>query len=106
MKFALLLHEKLCFEKWVCGPSVPPFVVMFRIGRKRTLATMNAFDLVVTVVLGDILARTILARDAALLEGMVGFVKKVEAVVVESNGRLVAIPLLVNGLASALGRNT
>ena len=45
-------------------------VAVLRISGKRTLAKMNAFDLVVTVALGSILASTLLSKDVALLEGI------------------------------------
>ena len=45
-------------------------IVLLRISGKRTLAKMNAFDLVVTVALGSTLATVILSKDIALAEGM------------------------------------
>lgn len=45
-------------------------VAILRISGKRTLAKMNAFDLVVTVALGSTLATIILSKDVALLEGV------------------------------------
>lgn len=48
-------------------------VIFLRISGKRTLSKLNAFDLVVTVALGSMLATVILSRDVALLEGMLGF---------------------------------
>jgi uncharacterized membrane protein YcaP (DUF421 family) len=45
-------------------------VLFVRISGKRTLAKMNAFDLVVTVALGSTLASILLTRDVALVEGM------------------------------------
>ncbi len=44
-------------------------VVLLRISGKRTLSKMNAFDFVVTVALGSILATIVLNRDVALAEG-------------------------------------
>jgi uncharacterized membrane protein YcaP (DUF421 family) len=49
-------------------------VTSLRISGKRTLAKMNAFDLVVTVALGSILANVLLNKDVALAEGVLGFV--------------------------------
>ncbi|WP_108502957.1 DUF421 domain-containing protein [Paracoccus indicus] len=46
-------------------------VVMLRISGKRTLSKMNAFDLVVTVALGSILASVLLSDSVPLAEGMV-----------------------------------
>lgn len=48
-------------------------VVFLRISGKRTLSKLNAFDLVVTVALGSILATILLNEDVALAEGMVAF---------------------------------
>lgn len=45
-------------------------VAVLRISGKRTLSKMNAFDLVVTVALGSILASTLLSKDVALVEGI------------------------------------
>ena len=48
-------------------------VAMIRISGKRTLAKLNAFDLIVTVALGSTLASTILAKSTPLLEGLTAF---------------------------------
>ncbi len=48
-------------------------IVMLRISGKRTLSKMNAFDLVVTVALGSILATILLSKDVALAEGIMAF---------------------------------
>ncbi|MBB4912737.1 DUF421 domain-containing protein [Actinophytocola algeriensis] len=45
-------------------------VVALRLSGKRTLAKMNAFDLVVTVALGSTLATILLTQQVALLEGV------------------------------------
>jgi uncharacterized membrane protein YcaP (DUF421 family) len=47
---------------------------MMRLFGKRTLATMHAYDLVITVALGSLLARIILSKDVVLLEGLVGII--------------------------------
>lgn len=44
-------------------------VVFLRFSGKRTLATLNAFDFVVTVALGSTLATTILPSSAGMIEG-------------------------------------
>jgi len=49
-------------------------VVFLRAFGKRTLAKLNAFDLVVTVALGSTLASMILSRDVALAEGVLALV--------------------------------
>ena len=44
-------------------------VVFLRISGKRTLAKLNAFDLVVTVALGSTLSAILLQESVALAEG-------------------------------------
>ncbi|TCZ57312.1 DUF421 domain-containing protein [Roseicella aquatilis] len=48
-------------------------VLLLRVSGKRTLAKLNAFDLVVTVALGSTLATVLLNRSVALAEGVVAF---------------------------------
>jgi uncharacterized membrane protein YcaP (DUF421 family) len=45
-------------------------IVSLRISGKRTLAKLNAFDLIVTVALGSTLATIVLSEDVALAEGV------------------------------------
>ncbi len=50
------------------------YVLLFfclRLAGKRTLATMNVFDLLVTVALGSTLSEIILINDVSLLQGVV-----------------------------------
>lgn len=47
-------------------------VVFLRVSGKRTLAKLNAFDLVVTVALGSTLATVLLNKSVPLLEGALG----------------------------------
>lgn len=49
-------------------------IIILRISGKRTLAKMNAFDLVVTVSLGSILAATLLNKSISLTEGLTAYV--------------------------------
>ncbi len=49
-------------------------VIFLRISGKRTLAKLNAFDLVVTVALGSTLSSIILTKSVALLEGLLALV--------------------------------
>lgn len=49
-------------------------VVFLRISGKRTLAKLNAFDLVVTVALGSTLATVLLQESVALAEGAAALV--------------------------------
>ena len=48
-------------------------VLLVRVAGKRTLAKMNAFDLIVTVALGSTLATVLLSKDVALAEGLTAF---------------------------------
>ena len=48
-------------------------VLLVRVAGKRTLAKMNAFDLIVTVALGSTLATIVLSKDVALAEGLTAF---------------------------------
>ena len=48
-------------------------VTVLRVSGKRTLAKMNAFDLVVTVALGSTLATVLLSKDVMLSEGVLAF---------------------------------
>lgn len=50
--------------------SYAALVMLLRISGKRTLAKLNAFDLVVTVALGSTLATMLLSRDVPLAEGV------------------------------------
>ena len=45
-------------------------VLLLRVSGKRTLSKMNAFDLIVTVALGSILATILLSKDVALADGV------------------------------------
>jgi uncharacterized membrane protein YcaP (DUF421 family) len=45
-------------------------VLVLRISGKRTLAKLSAFDLVITVALGSVLATIALSSDVALIEGV------------------------------------
>jgi uncharacterized membrane protein YcaP (DUF421 family) len=47
--------------------------LILRVSGKRTLAKLNAFDLVVTVALGSTLATVLPSKSVALADGLVGF---------------------------------
>ncbi|GLI98976.1 DUF421 domain-containing protein [Sphingobium sp. BS19] len=49
-------------------------VLILRTAGKRSLAKLNAFDLVVTVALGSTLATVLLSKDVALAEGILAFI--------------------------------
>lgn len=55
------------------GCAYVALLVMVRVSGKRTLAKLNAFDLVVTVALGSVLATIALSADVALAEGAAAF---------------------------------
>ncbi|RFP65325.1 DUF421 domain-containing protein [Hymenobacter lapidiphilus] len=72
--------EQILFTSWA---SLGPIVVvgamvyvgligLLRTSGKRTLSKMNAFDLIVTVALGSMLASTILSKSVALFDGLLG----------------------------------
>ncbi|HWH13540.1 MAG TPA: YetF domain-containing protein, partial [Miltoncostaeaceae bacterium] len=46
---------------------------VLRLSGKRTLAKMNAFDLIVTVALGSTLATALLSPDVSLVEALLAF---------------------------------
>ena len=48
-------------------------VLLLRVSGKRTLAKLNAFDLIVTVALGSTLATVLLSKSVALVEGVAAF---------------------------------
>lgn len=48
-------------------------ILVLRLAGKRSLAKLNAFDLVVTVALGSTLATVLLSKDVALAEGALAF---------------------------------
>lgn len=70
--------EHMFFESWsdllrvvlVGTLAYAALVAMLRISGKRTLAKLNAFDLVVTVAIGSTLATILLSRTVTLFEGL------------------------------------
>ena len=69
----------MLFESWtsvfrtvIAGTTAYVALVIFlRISGKRTLAKMNAFDLVVTVALGSTLSSVLISRDVPIADGVV-----------------------------------
>lgn len=49
-------------------------VIVLRVSGKRTLAKLNAFDLIVTVALGSTLATILLSSDVSWVEGITALV--------------------------------
>lgn len=68
------------FDSWsavlrillVGGASYAALVVLLRLGGKRILAKLNAFDLVATVALGSILATAVLSKDVRYVDALAG----------------------------------
>jgi uncharacterized membrane protein YcaP (DUF421 family) len=54
-------------------------LAMLRISGKRTLAKFNAFDFVVTVAIGSMVANTVLNEETTLLSGVIGIAVLVSA---------------------------
>jgi uncharacterized membrane protein YcaP (DUF421 family) len=71
----------MVFDGWtgparvlVVGPQAYfSLILLLRGSGNRTLAKMNAFDLIVTVALGSTLATVLLSEQVALFEGVLGF---------------------------------
>lgn len=70
------------FDSWsavlrialVGAMSYVTLVLLLRIGGKRVLAKLNAFDLVVTVALGSILASAVMSKDTSFVDTLTGMV--------------------------------
>jgi len=66
------------FDSWsdlvpvvlVGGSAYALLVLVVRLSGKRALSQLNAFDFIVTVALGSILATTLLNADVSLVEGV------------------------------------
>ncbi|WP_111732911.1 DUF421 domain-containing protein [Roseovarius amoyensis] len=75
----MLEIENMLFDNWadllrvvlVGTMAYGALVAMLRVSGKRTLAKLNAFDLVVTVALGSTLATILLSKTVPLAEGLV-----------------------------------
>ncbi len=75
------LGDRMFFDDWsgiwrtllVGALAYAALIALVRVAGKRTLAKMNAFDLVVTVALGSTLATILLSEDVALAEGVAAF---------------------------------
>ncbi|MCO6364603.1 DUF421 domain-containing protein [Paracoccus sp. 08] len=74
--------SEMLFQSWsgivrtiIVGTLTYVFlIVSLRVSGKRTLAKLNAFDLIVTVALGSTLATILLSESVALAEGVTGLV--------------------------------
>lgn len=66
-------HESLLRVLVVGVLAYVAMVTLIRISGSRTLSKMNAFDFIVTIALGSILATVLLNNQVALAEGVVAF---------------------------------
>lgn len=72
--------KSVWFDSWsavlrivlVGAASYVMLVILLRLGGKRVLAKLNAFDLVVTVALGSILASAVLSQDIRYVDAITG----------------------------------
>lgn len=84
---------------WVAGKAVLIFavaVIGLRLGERRTLAQLGAFDFAVAVAIGSIIGRTVTASDTSFLTGAVALVTLLAA------HRLVALARRHSPLVRAL----
>ena len=70
-------------------------VLMLRVSGKRTLSKMNAFDFVVTVAFGSILATVMLSKTVALAEGVLALLIGLQYLITWLSVRSPAIDRLV-----------
>ncbi len=76
-----MLNEIIFFDTWmslyrtlIIGIlAYVAMVILLRISGKRTLSKMNAFDFIVTIALGSILAAVITNKNIALIDGVLAF---------------------------------
>jgi len=70
------------FDSWadlvpvvfVRGAAYILLILLVRLSGKRSLSQLNAFDFIVTVALGSILATTLLTADVSLAEGVTALI--------------------------------
>jgi uncharacterized membrane protein YcaP (DUF421 family) len=102
----------MLFETWASvGRTVLAAVVAYvwlvallRVSGKRTLAKLNAFDLVITVALGSTLATVVLSKDVPLLEGLLALLLLVllQYIVASLNARSAAFRRAVKNSPTVL----
>ena len=71
----------MLFDNWfailrvilISAAAYAALILVLRLAGKRSLAKLNAFDLVVTVALGSTLATVLLTKDVALADGVLAF---------------------------------
>lgn len=72
------MFPDIFFQSWdgplrilIIGPlAYVALIAVLRLTGKRSLSKLNAFDLVITVALGSVLATLILSKDTPLIEGL------------------------------------
>lgn len=104
--------EQIFFDSWavllrtgVIGVlAYASLLTLLRLSGKRTLAKMNAFDLVVTVALGSTLATILLSKDVVLAQGVLAFAVLIalQFVITWSSVRAPWVRRLVTGEPSLL----
>lgn len=79
-------------------------IALVRLAGKRTLAKMNAFDLIVTVALGSTLATIVLSEDVALAEGVAAFALLIglQLIITWLSMRTKVVPALVKSTPTLL----
>ncbi len=82
-------------------------IAMLRVAGKRSLAKLNAFDLIVTVALGSTLASVLLSSDIALAEGVtaMALLLLMQYVVALATSRSAAVERLVKAEPTLLYRH-
>lgn len=92
----------------IVGPlAYASTVILLRVSGKRTLSKMNAFDLVVTISLGSVLATILTDRTLALLTGItvIAVLIACQFVITALSVRLPAVDRLVKAEPSLLVRD-
>lgn len=81
--------------------------VLIRLAGKRDLAQLNAFDLVVVLLLSNVVQNAIIGPDNSLLGGLIGAVVLIgfNAVVVRSARRSDRVSALLEGTPTVLARD-
>ena len=89
------------------GLAYAAMVIALRVSGKRTLAKMNAFDLIVTVALGSTLATILLSRDVSLAQGVtaLGLLVALQFAITWTSVRWRAVRALATGEPVLLVRN-
>jgi uncharacterized membrane protein YcaP (DUF421 family) len=108
--------EVTLFDGWnpilrvlIVGPlAYTSMVILLRVSGKRTLSKMNAFDLVVTISLGSVLATILTDRTLALLTGVtvIAVLIACQFVITALSVRLPAVERFVKAEPSLLVRNS